>query len=74
MMAILIARVGQLYTAAVSPPHGRATPWRSARPVSAPELIDELLSQGCHQTDIGDAFYEADAEWLDRLEPPQGDE
>jgi hypothetical protein len=26
-----------------------------------------LRSLGCHQTDIGDAFYAADPEWLSRV-------
>jgi hypothetical protein len=30
----------------------------------ADELIAALRDQGCHQTDIGDAFYAADPEWL----------
>jgi hypothetical protein len=27
------------------------------------ELISALLARGCHQTDIADAFDEADPEW-----------
>jgi hypothetical protein len=27
------------------------------------ELVEALLGLGCHQSDIGDAFYEADPEW-----------
>jgi hypothetical protein len=30
------------------------------------DLVDALRGIGCHQTDIGDAFYEADPDWLDR--------
>jgi hypothetical protein len=29
------------------------------------ELVAALLGLGCHQTDIGDAFYTADPDWLD---------
>jgi hypothetical protein len=29
-------------------------------------LIDALAELGFHQQDIGDAFYEADPDWLDR--------
>ena len=29
-------------------------------------LVDALRQRGCHQTDIGDAFYFADPEWLTR--------
>jgi hypothetical protein len=30
--------------------------------------VHELLRRGCHQTDIGDAFYDADDDWLLRIE------
>lgn len=62
-MAIRIARRGNLYTAEVTPPHGRGSHWESPEPMSVDALIDALQQIGCHQTDIGDAFYEADPEW-----------
>ena len=65
-MAIVISRVGDLYTAAVSPPHGAGVPWTSPEPMTMDSLIDALTGQGCHQTDIGDAFYDTDPEWLMR--------
>jgi hypothetical protein len=34
------------------------------------ELISALRERGCHDTDIGDAFYDADPEW--RLREPPG--
>jgi hypothetical protein len=34
-------------------------------PVAADELIDRLRQLGCHQTDIGDAFYAANPKWLE---------
>jgi hypothetical protein len=34
--------------------------------LASEQLIEELGGRGCHQTDIGDAFYEADPEWLIR--------
>lgn len=37
-------------------------------PLSARELVQWLQNQGFHQTDIGDAFFEADPNWLSRLE------
>ncbi len=63
-MAITVRRVDGLYEAEVTPPHGRGNPWKTAAPMGRDELVDALLKRGCHQTDIGDAFYEADPEWL----------
>ena len=45
-----------------TPPHG--SEWETVRPLGRDELIAALREQGCHQTDIGDAFYAADPEWL----------
>ena len=50
------------YVARVTPPHG--SEWETVRPAGRDELIAALREQGCHQTDIGDAFYAADPEWL----------
>jgi hypothetical protein len=65
----LIRKEGELYTAMVTPPEGRGIPWSSPTPMTADELIDALLERGCHQTDIGDAFYEADPDWVERPDP-----
>ncbi len=62
-MAIRIARKGKLHTAEVTPPHGGGTHWTSPEPLTVDALIDALHRRGCHQTDIGDAFNEADPEW-----------
>ena len=48
----------------MSPPHGEGREWASDLPQPADMLIKELQARGCHQTDIGDAFYEADPNWL----------
>lgn len=66
-MAITITRAGTKYQAEVSPPHGRGEYWKTDHPVSAEQLIKSLRELGCHQTDIGDAFYEADPGWALRL-------
>jgi hypothetical protein len=34
--------------------------------MSADQIVEELLSRGAHQTDIGDAFYAANPQWLDK--------
>jgi len=65
-MAITIRKVDAGYLAIVTPPHGHGSNWKTASPTTSEQLIQELLSLGCHQTDIGDAFYEADPQWLDR--------
>jgi hypothetical protein len=67
-MAIRIERVGGKYSAVVTPPHGRSTSWRTTEPLILTDLIDALSRRGCHQTDIGDALYEADPEWVLRME------
>jgi len=66
-MAIIIRKVGDLFEAEVTPPHGKGNHWQTAKPISAKKLVSELLEQGCHQTDIGDAFYSADPDWLANL-------
>ena len=71
-MAIRITRANNKYLARVTPPHGGGIAWSTAEPLGANELIQELKSRGCHQTDIGDAFYEADEDWVLRLESGNG--
>jgi hypothetical protein len=65
-MGIRIRRTAGLYEAEVTPPHGNGVAWSSPVPLRREELVKALLDRGCHQTDIGDAFYEADPEWLMR--------
>jgi hypothetical protein len=72
-MTIRITRVRDTYVAEVTPPHGGDRAWTTTEPLRARELIEELSRRGCHQTDIGDAFYEADEAWLLRLERDVGD-
>jgi hypothetical protein len=61
---IRICKVDGGYLAEITPPHGRGVPWRLDEPRSKDKLIKILKARGCHQTDIGDAFYEADPDWL----------
>ena len=64
-MPILIRRLEDgLYSAQVSPPHGRKQ-WNTAGMVEG-HLVQVLLQLGCHQTDIGDAFEDADPGWAVR--------
>lgn len=62
-MSIRIERTGSLYTAELTPPHGGRSHWTSPESMNVGALVDALLSLGCHETDIGDAFYEADPDW-----------
>ena len=71
-MSIEIERVGSLYKASYRPPHGTGQPWDSPSAMSVDDLIGALLDRGCHQTDIGDAFFEADPEWLSRYRQKSG--
>jgi len=56
------------YIATVTPPHGGASKWESGAPTTGRELVEALLRLGCHQTDIADAFYEADPDWIEMLD------
>lgn len=71
-MAIKIERSSGRYSAVVTPPHGGGIPWATTEPLALEPLITALAQRGCHQTDIGDALYEADPEWLLRLESEPG--
>jgi hypothetical protein len=65
-MAIVITRTAAGYTASVTPPH--AATWSSDRHYTAAELAATLRGLGCHQTDVGDAFYIANPKWLDDVD------
>ena len=65
-MPIAIQRTDDGYEAQASPPHCIGGPWRTAAPLPRDALVKELISRGCHQQDIGDAFHEADPQWLNR--------
>jgi hypothetical protein len=40
--------------------------WATSTPMNTDDLIRDLLALGFHPIDIGDAFYEADPDWLTR--------
>lgn len=64
-IAIEIEKV-EGYIARVTPPHGREE-WASPQPMSAEQSDRVLHDLGCHPTDVGDAFYEADPScWLNQ--------
>lgn len=52
------------YDAEAGSPHTRRE-WRTKQPTTAADLVAVLRKLGCHPTDIGDAFFEADPNWLE---------
>jgi hypothetical protein len=40
--------------------------FKSGEPLAKATVIEVLRAHGWHQQDIGDAFYEADPDWLER--------
>jgi hypothetical protein len=68
-MAIRIKKVSDfLYTADLTLPDmpGITVPRSIPEPMSVDRIIKKLLGRGAHQTDIGDAFYAADPDWLSK--------
>jgi hypothetical protein len=41
--------------------------WSTTAPMSGNALARELVDRGCHQSDIGAAFYEQDPMWIEKL-------
>jgi hypothetical protein len=66
MSLILRKTPNGLYEATASPPHTK-TPWSTTKPIAVRRLIEELKARGCHQQDIGDAIYEQDQNWMEKL-------
>lgn len=62
-MTVEVTRSGSGYLARVTAPDGTER-WSSEAPMELEELIGRLRELGCHQTDIGDALYAADPDWL----------
>jgi hypothetical protein len=66
-MGIKITRVGgDLYTATLTRPHGSGRDQTTSQPMSRDLLMRVLRDRGCRPTDISQAFYEADPDWLIR--------
>jgi hypothetical protein len=63
-VAITITQREGGYTAAITRPNGEEA-WSTDAPMTVDALVAKLQELGCHQTDIGDAFYAADPLWLD---------
>lgn len=66
-MPIKIWRTGDKFLGEASPPEADEE-WSATEPMTVDELDRKLYSLGCHITDIGDAFYEADPSWVEKSE------
>jgi hypothetical protein len=60
---ITIEKITGGYTVHATPPHVRSE-WKTESPLSVGEITEKLLVLDAHQTDIGDAFYRADPNWI----------
>ena len=67
-MQLQISRVEGGYLAKVTPSHGDDASWVADQPMNVSDLVAKLRALGFHQQDIGDAFYEADPDWLTRAD------
>lgn len=55
-----------LYQATATPPHVKDA-WTTPKPLTAREVMKELEARGWHQQHIGDALYEQDPNWVEKL-------
>lgn len=63
-MTLMVTKVSEaFYTAVASPPHVRER-WETEKPLRMHQLVDQLLTQGIHQIDAGDAINDADRVWF----------
>lgn len=60
-MAIRVTRTGDKFDVEVTRPHGE---WQSPAPLTAHEVMTQLSSIGCHQTDVMDALTESGTDWV----------
>ena len=70
-MAIVIKKTTSGYEAIATPPHVNGSAWQSPQPMPIRELVAALRQRGCRQTDVGDAFYEANPDWLADISSPE---
>jgi len=63
---ITITRTPEGYSC-VATPLDVQPEWSTEAPTTLRRLIDELRSRGAHQTDIGDALYASNPNWLEEL-------
>ena len=64
----MLTRLGQdRYEAAVTPSKFSDHTWSTDSPIRGEVVIDYLLTVGCHQQDILDAFAEADLDFVIKM-------
>lgn|GEM_PF-4886924 len=63
MALILKKQSDGLYTALATPPNVSEA-WSTTEALGTDQIIHELLKRGAYQTDIGDAFYDQDPDWV----------
>jgi hypothetical protein len=69
-MPLKIVKVSDdLYSVSATPPDV-GEEWTPSGPVRGRHLTRELIERGMHQTDVGDAMYEADPDWVSKLRDP----
>ena len=69
-MPLKIVKVeDDLYFVSASPPDAGVV-WSPTEPLTGHQVTKGLLERGCHQQDVGDAMYEADPEWIEKLRGP----
>jgi hypothetical protein len=67
LMSLTVRKTtNDLDEAVATPPHVKVE-WSTSTPIPARQLIEELRARGCHQRDIGDAMYEQDPRWIEKL-------
>lgn len=71
-MPIRIEEVDGMYIAWASPPESERE-WQTPHPMTIEELDRRLFDLGCHITDISDAFYEADPDWVGKTAEAKSD-
>jgi len=60
---IKIEKVGGGYLVRATAPHVKED-CRNKKSMKVDAIIEELRARGAHTKDIGDAFYEADPDWV----------
>ena len=63
---IEISKIGDAYSCEATPPHTNE-PWKTDHALDGRSLLAALRDRGAHPTDIGDAFYAIDPDWIAKL-------
>ena len=58
-----------LYIAGATPPDVSEA-WSTPAPIRGRQLTRELIERRSHSSDVGDAMYNADPQWVEKLRDP----